>query len=107
VHSLYKVFSSEPLTLSTLSDLFSADASVVATKKWYAYPEFSPPEDVSIPFRLKENHAVFNSSILEHSVAAMEVSAISGRNVALLVHKDIGISIGAAGTPIKTCSNSR
>ncbi|CAE7854741.1 PCYOX1L, partial [Symbiodinium microadriaticum] len=87
-HSLFKVFSAEPLDVSTLAELFSADSCVVTTRKWFAYPIFSPPEDVSVPFRVKQNHSVFNSSVLEFSVAAMEVSAISGRNVALLVYRD-------------------
>lgn len=59
------------------------------TKKWWAYPRFSPPEMITLPFRMKENHSIFNSAILERSVAAMEVSAVSGRNVALLVQKDL------------------
>ena len=88
-HSLFKVFSTEPLDISTLGNLFTPDSSVVTTKKWFAYPLFSPPEDVSVPFRMKENHSVFNTSVLEFSVSAMEVSAIGGRNVAMLVHQDL------------------
>ena len=74
--------------MSTLNELFTSDSSIVTTKKWYAYPIFSPPEDLSASFRMKKGHSVFNSCILEMSVAAMEVSAISGRNAALLVHED-------------------
>lgn len=33
-------------------------------------------------------HRVYNTAILEGSVAAMEISAISGRNIALLLHRD-------------------
>jgi hypothetical protein len=88
-HSLYKLFSREPLSFSTLSALFSPESSIVLTKKWWAYPLFSPPENTSLPFRMKSRHSVFNSSVLERSVAAMEVSAVSGRNAALLVQKDL------------------
>jgi len=88
-HGLYKIFSTDPLQVSTLNELFSPDSSVVATKKWWAYPKFCPPEDISASFRVKKGHAVFNSSILEWSVSALEVAAISGRNAALLVHKDL------------------
>ena len=38
---------------------------------------------------MKKNHAIFNTAILERAVAAMEISAVSGRNVALLVQKDL------------------
>lgn len=59
------------------------------TKQWWAYPRFSPPEAISVPFRMKPKHSIFNTSLLERSVAAMEVSAVSGRNAALLVQKDL------------------
>mmetsp|Transcript_1783 Transcript_1783/g.3361 ORF Transcript_1783/g.3361 Transcript_1783/m.3361 type:complete len:458 (+) Transcript_1783:267-1640(+) len=112
-HSLYKVFSAEPLAVSTLHHLFTPDSSVMATREWNAYPQFSPPENTSASFRMGASsyggdvastntdlvhedkkrangnpHRVYNTAILEGSVAAMEISAISGRNIALLLHRD-------------------
>jgi hypothetical protein len=103
-HSLYKIFSREPLSLETLSALFSPESSVVLTKKWWAYPLFSPPENISLPFRMKSRHSVFNSSVLERSVAAMEVSAVSGRNAALLVQKDLMRDALCASRPTPAAS---
>lgn len=75
----------------------------MATREWKAYPKFAPPENTATQFRMGANsyggesdnkslHRVYNTSVLEGSVAAMEVSAISGRNVALLLEHDFSQS---------------
>jgi hypothetical protein len=38
---------------------------------------------------MKKDHCVYTTSLLEQTVAALEVSAVSGRNVALLIEKDL------------------
>ena len=68
----------------------------MATREWKAYPQFSPPENTSTGFRFEidgyvnktHKHRVYSTFVLEGCVAAMEVSAISGRNVALLIQQD-------------------
>jgi hypothetical protein len=82
------VFSEKPLTFDLLLRLFSDDSSIVVTREWLAYPLYNAPENLSTPFRMAKGHSVFNTSVIEWGVSAMEISAISGRNISLLIQKD-------------------
>lgn len=82
-HNLYKVFSEELLNSSTLADLFGASSEVVRVKNWLAYPHYAPPELMPIPFKLGEGLCYVNA--IERAASAMEMSAIGGRNCALMI----------------------
>lgn len=79
--SIYKVFSRDILTEKQLSNLFSHH-DIVKIVDWLAYPHYSPPEKFS-SFRLDEG--VFYVNAIERVASAMEMSAIGGKNAALLV----------------------
>ncbi|XP_042328017.1 prenylcysteine oxidase 1 [Sceloporus undulatus] len=79
---VWKVFSSQPLTKEQLNLLFSSYDSV-EVKKWLAYPHYSPPEK-SPPVILHDRMYYLNS--MEWVASAMEMSAISAKNAALLAY---------------------
>lgn len=54
----------------------------MAERDWEAYPRFAPPEKFA-PFRLADG--LFYSNAWENAASAMEMSAIAGKNSALLV----------------------
>ena len=83
---MYKVFSRDYLDERTLETMFRINNS--ATKggshksvQWFAYPHYTPPEKFS-PFVLDDG--VFYVNAIERAASAMEMSAIGGRNAALL-----------------------
>ena len=77
---VWKVFSREPLTKECTEKLFSRrdDAKSVV---WLAYPHYTPPEKF-LPFVLDEG--IFYVNAIEWAASAMEMSALSGKNAALL-----------------------
>eukprot|EP00111_Clytia_hemisphaerica_P007351 TCONS_00021385-protein len=87
---VYKIFSREPLSDALVKKMFivnsdnenktSSDRTVVS---WLAYPHYSPPEKF-LPFELDEG--VFYVNAIERAASAMEMSAIGGRNAALLAY---------------------
>jgi len=77
---IYKVFSRDILTGKQLNDLFSQHSKVKVVD-WLAYPHYSPPEKLT-SFRLDDG--VFYVNAIERVASAMEMSAIGGRNAALL-----------------------
>ena len=77
---IYKVFSRDILTEEELNNLFLRH-DIVKVVDWLAYPHYSPPEKFS-SFRLDEG--VFYVNAIERVASAMEMSAIGGRNAALL-----------------------
>ncbi|XP_053320078.1 prenylcysteine oxidase 1-like [Spea bombifrons] len=79
---VWKVFSPEPLTKDQLKLLFES-YEAVNERKWLAYPEYSPPEKMP-PVILHDRIYYVNS--IELAASAMEMSAISAKNVALLAH---------------------
>ncbi|XP_053320077.1 prenylcysteine oxidase 1 [Spea bombifrons] len=79
---VWKVFSPEPLTKDQLDLLFKSHHAV-SEKKWLAYPLYSPPEKMP-PVILHDRIYYVNS--IELAASAMEMSAISAKNVALLAH---------------------
>lgn len=81
-HRVFKVFSKENLTNEQLDLLFSKRHNVVV-EDWYAYPIYNTKMP-QIPFVIHENLFYLNS--IELAASAMEMSAISGKNMALLVY---------------------
>lgn len=86
---MYKVFSSQPLAFKHLLLLFSESSSIVATREWSAYPVYTAPERLDLPFRVSPPHRVYTTGVAEGAVSAMEIAAIGGRNVSLLLQKDL------------------
>lgn len=82
--TLYKLFSEEHIK-HRLPQLFD-NLTEVGSQDWYAYPTFSPPEHFSA-FQLAPG--IFYSNAWENAASAMEMSAISGRNSALLAKEHL------------------
>ncbi|KAG8440886.1 hypothetical protein GDO86_006572 [Hymenochirus boettgeri] len=77
---VWKVFSPEPLTSDQLHLLFKSYHAVIS-KTWLAYPHYDPPKKLP-PIILHDRIYYINS--IEWAASAMEVSAVSAKNVALL-----------------------
>lgn len=80
---VWKVFSQQPLSQEQLRDVFLSWDSVSETR-WLAYPSYRPPHRKTPPFILHDRLYYLNA--VEWAASAMEMSAISARNVALLAH---------------------
>nr|XP_040054339.1 prenylcysteine oxidase 1 [Gasterosteus aculeatus aculeatus] len=81
--NVWKVFSPQPLSQEQLRSMFLSWDSVSETP-WLAYPSYRPPQRNTPPFILHERLYYLNA--VEWAASAMEMSAISARNVALLAH---------------------
>ncbi|XP_072004955.1 prenylcysteine oxidase 1 [Engystomops pustulosus] len=77
---VWKVFSPEPLTDEHLRLLFESYHAVIV-RNWMAYPKYTPPEKMP-PIILHRGIYYLNS--IEMAASAMEMSAISAKNIALL-----------------------
>ncbi|XP_068131023.1 prenylcysteine oxidase 1-like [Hyperolius riggenbachi] len=77
---IWKIFSVETLTDEELHQLF-VSYSDISVKRWLAYPQYNPPEKMP-PIVLHRGIYYLNS--IESAASAMEMSAISAKNVALL-----------------------
>ncbi|XP_030006462.1 prenylcysteine oxidase 1 [Sphaeramia orbicularis] len=80
---VWKVFSPEPLTQEQLQNMFLSWDSVSETQ-WLAYPTYNPPQRKTPPFIL--HNRLYYLNAVEWAASAMEMSAISARNLALLAH---------------------
>lgn len=79
---LYKIFSKKPMPDTWLSMLFDNGYEVAAYQEWAgAYPAFDPPENYP-PFQLSQG--LYYANAWENAASAMEMTALGGRNVALL-----------------------
>lgn len=80
--SVYKVFSQKPLNKESIEKLFT-NVDVVKEKVWLAYPHYEAPEKF-VPFIL--HPGLYYTNAIELSASAMEMSAVSAKNIALLIH---------------------
>ncbi|XP_028273039.1 prenylcysteine oxidase 1 [Parambassis ranga] len=80
---VWKVFSPQPLSQEQLQDMFLS-YDLVSKTPWLAYPAYRPPQRKTPPFILHDRMYYLNA--VEWAASAMEMSAISARNVALLAH---------------------
>ncbi|XP_069020287.1 prenylcysteine oxidase 1 isoform X2 [Embiotoca jacksoni] len=80
---VWKVFSPQPLSQAQLENMFLSYDSVSETP-WLAYPAYRPPHRKTPPFIL--HNRLYYLNAVEWAASAMEMSAISARNVALLAH---------------------
>ena len=79
--TLFKLFSQLPLSQNQLAEVFEGH-QVITQHDWLAYPHFNPPEKFAA-FRLAAGLLYCNA--WENAASAMEMSAISGKNAALLL----------------------
>lgn len=79
--AVWKIFSPQPLSKEQLKTLFLSHEQVVE-KRWLAYPSYKAPERQPPPFIL--HHSLYYVNPIEWVGSAMEMSALSARNVALL-----------------------
>ena len=77
-----KVFSRSELSATQLNELF-VNVSEVKVVSWLAYPHFTPPEKF---WSFVLDDGVFYVNAIEHSASAMEMSAVSAKNAALLAY---------------------
>eukprot|EP01024_Parvocaulis_polyphysoides_P068087 TRINITY_DN8250_c1_g1_i5.p2 TRINITY_DN8250_c1_g1~~TRINITY_DN8250_c1_g1_i5.p2 ORF type:complete len:471 (-),score=86.62 TRINITY_DN8250_c1_g1_i5:1965-3377(-) len=84
--TLYKIYSPDPMTKEQLEILFEEGVEVVKEMDWLAFPRFIPPTNFS-PFVLAPG--LFYGSTYEAPASGMELSAISAKNSALLVAKQL------------------
>lgn len=80
---VWRVFSPQSLSQEQLENLFVSWDSVTETR-WLAYPLYRSPHNRSPPFIL--HNRIYYLNAVEWAASAMEMSAISARNLALLAH---------------------
>ncbi|KAF1377468.1 hypothetical protein PFLUV_G00201120 [Perca fluviatilis] len=80
---VWKVVSPKPLSQEQMKNMFLSWDSVSETQ-WLAYPSYHPPHRKTPPFIL--HNRLYYLNAVEWAASAMEMSAISARNVALLAH---------------------
>lgn len=78
-----KVFSRSDVSASQLNELFS-QVDEMKVVSWLAYPHYTPPEKF---WSFVLDDGVFYINAIERSASAMEMSAISAKNAALLAHQ--------------------
>ena len=79
--TLFKLFSQLPLYQDQLAVVFE-EHQVISEHDWPAYPHFNPPEKFAA-FKLAAGLMYCNA--WENAASAMEMSAIAGKNAALLL----------------------
>ncbi|XP_034947431.1 prenylcysteine oxidase-like [Chelonus insularis] len=80
--NVWKLFSSRILNKEFIHTMFE-QVNHVEIKKWKAYPKYST-NIVMNQFKLHD--ALYYVNAIEWAASAMEMSAIGGRNVAILIH---------------------
>ena len=84
---IYKVFSRKPIDKGEIATIFNLEKSGSAKAvSWLAYPKYHVPEEF-VPFAIDDG--LFYVNAIERSASAMEMSAIGGRNAALLTSQYI------------------
>ncbi|XP_070152915.1 prenylcysteine oxidase 1 isoform X2 [Polyergus mexicanus] len=83
---IWKIFSKESVETNLINNIFSH----VTEKKeiaWKAYPHYSNTTNIHFD-KFKLHDALYHVNAIEWAGSAMEMSAIAGRNVAILAHDD-------------------
>ncbi|KAJ8260883.1 hypothetical protein COCON_G00166060 [Conger conger] len=83
VSNVWKIFSPRPLSEAQLSAMFLSRDTVWG-KQWLAYPSYDRPLRRTPPFVLHDR--LYYLGAVEWAASAMEMSAISARNMVLLAH---------------------
>lgn len=82
--AVFKIFAPTELSAEQLAPFFLFDTDSLKVVDWYAYPEYSVPQDLP-PFVLAPGLVYLNA--IEGVASAMEMSAFSARNAVNLVKK--------------------
>ncbi|XP_003484501.1 prenylcysteine oxidase isoform X1 [Bombus impatiens] len=82
--NVWKIFSNKPLKSNIINEMFS-NVQEIKQIAWKAYPEYSTKIHEA---KFKLHNALYHVNAIEWIASAMEMSAIGGRNVALLAHRD-------------------
>ncbi|RZF47288.1 hypothetical protein LSTR_LSTR009779 [Laodelphax striatellus] len=82
---LWKIFSSERLNPYDLELYFGEDFEVRLEKVWEAYPEYEVPTLIEDSFFIQHNLYYLNA--VEWAASAMEMSVLSAKNIAVIIHK--------------------
>ncbi|GAB6032858.1 Prenylcysteine oxidase-like [Chamberlinius hualienensis] len=80
--TVWKVVSEKALKNEELDEIFEQRKTTLV-KSWLAYPHYNPPDQLG-PFVLYPG--LFYTSAIEWAASAMEMSAIAGKNAALLAY---------------------
>ncbi|XP_011301154.1 prenylcysteine oxidase [Fopius arisanus] len=85
--SVWKIFTRNPLTPDIIGRMFSKidEKTGPITYEWKAYPRYSVNDK---PGSFKLHNALYHGNPIEWAASAMEMSAIGGRNVAILAYND-------------------
>ncbi|XP_076162493.1 prenylcysteine oxidase 1-like [Ptiloglossa arizonensis] len=81
---IWKIFSNIPLKSEIINEMFS-NINEVKEITWNAHPEYSTEVHEA---KFKLHNALYYVNAIEWVASAMEMSAISGRNVAILAHEE-------------------
>lgn len=82
-HSVYRVFSNTPLSKENVNTYFKSEDDLRMVT-WSAYPEYDFKPDNLPPFVLHDK--VYYVNAIELAASAMEMSALSAKNIALLAY---------------------
>lgn len=85
---IWKIFSKESVETNLIDNMFS---HVIEKKEiaWKAYPHYSITRNAHFD-KFKLHDALYHVNAIEWAGSAMEMSAIAGRNVAILARDDFG-----------------
>ncbi|XP_063978016.1 prenylcysteine oxidase 1-like [Diachasmimorpha longicaudata] len=85
--NVWKIFTRESLSSEMITKMFSKvnDKSSPIEYEWKAYPKYSINDK---PGNFKLHKALYHENAIEWAASAMEMSAIGGRNVAILAYND-------------------
>jgi prenylcysteine oxidase/farnesylcysteine lyase len=89
--SVYKIFSPDKLSTSDFKQVFdNENFQLIEDIPWLAYPKYEHPQKLP-PIQLDKN--IFYVNAMEWSSSCMEIEAISARNIAMLLTKQLGVKI--------------
>ncbi|CAF1404670.1 unnamed protein product [Adineta steineri] len=89
--SIYKIFSPEKLSSEDYKQIFDNDKfQLIQDIPWLAYPKYEYPQKLP-PIQINKN--IFYVNAMEWSASCMEIEAISARNIAMMLTKQLGFEL--------------
>ncbi|XP_057319102.1 prenylcysteine oxidase 1-like [Microplitis mediator] len=82
--NVWKIFSRNPLEINIINKMFQ-QVQLIKEIKWKAYPKYSTIQSNN---NFKLYNSLYHVNAIEWAASAMEMSAIGGRNVAILIYND-------------------
>jgi prenylcysteine oxidase / farnesylcysteine lyase len=102
-YSVWKIFSSSPLSSELLSRMFWRTFGA-AQVDWRAYPNYAEPPRSPPPFALSPRLYYLNA--IEWAGSAMEMSLISAKNIALAIANDVAAKSPQCSAPASKLQKS-